>query len=306
MQWSSEMNYSLSEIAGLDAENLIGKSKAMAEDYQKNNEPGPEDVKGKPLWLNIHGERRYCLHYQSKNRKNGPVVFDIHGGGYVWGTPAGDDGFCLYLNEVLDIEVYSLEYPRTAEHPFPEALNELFDTISYMSSHASEFNFSPSGIALCGHSAGGNLVTAITLMNKMKKAFEIQCQILAYPVVTQELNVTDEDIAEDGLGLSRELMAFFARVYAPEENTKKNVLCSPLLADEEELRGLPPAVIMTCGKDIIRFQGREYAGKLVRANVEVLMREFEDCAHAFEVFDGPYMKAGQDFLIQGIKFFLGI
>jgi acetyl esterase len=302
----SEMNYSLSEIALLSEEELISKSQAMERAYQIQNKPRPKEVKGVPTWLDIHGESRYCLHYSSKKRKNGPVFIDIHGGGFVWGSPEEDDLFSARLNKLLDIEVYSLEYPRTAVHPFPEALDQLYDTIKFMADHSGDFNFNPMFMAVGGHSAGGNLAAAITLKNNKHKDFNVKCQILAYPCVDFDINkISDEEIAKDGLGLNREIMAFFNRVYVPRTK-RKDEFCQPILATVEEMKGLPPAVLLTCGNDILRFQGRAYGAKLMEAYVPVLAREFDGCAHAFEVFQGEHMQEGQDFLINGIKFWLGL
>jgi len=39
----------------------------------------------------------------------------------------------------------------------------------------------PASTALCGHSAGGNLAAAITLMNQQRHDFSISLQILDYP-----------------------------------------------------------------------------------------------------------------------------
>ncbi len=291
-------------ICRMTPEDLIRQTKEMQRDYERKNKPQPEDVKGIPTWLRIHGEKRYCLHYPSKSRKRGPVFFDIHGGGFVWGYPEEDDLFCARMNEVLDVEIYSLEYPRTAEHRFPEAFDELYDTIKYMAAHGEEYNFDPEQIAIGGHSAGGNLTAAITLKNRKEKNFPIKCQILAYPGVSLE-DPSLKNIEENPLGLTSELMELFAKAYVAKEDSK-NIYCCPLLASREEMKGLPPAVVLMCERDPIKYQDREYVRKLLEANVEVLVCEFAEAAHAFEVFPGPLMEAGQDYLIRGFRYFMGI
>jgi acetyl esterase len=46
---------------------------------------------------------------------------------------------------------------------------------------------------------------------------------------------------------------------------------SPLLA--ETLDGLPPAMLLTCGLDPLRDQGRAYAGRLIEHGVRTIFRE---------------------------------
>jgi acetyl esterase len=305
MSWHFQLKYSLNEVYHFTRQELIVESEALNNNYQIYNEKAFANIIGTPKLMNIHGEKRYCLHYASKNRKNGPVFFDIHGGGFIWGAPEEDDLFSSRLNKTLDIEVYSLEYPRTAAHPYPEALNQLYDTIKYMSEHAEYYNFDMNQIIIGGHSAGGNLAAALTLLCKERRELQIRCQVLAYPVVAQEYAFTDEDFKNDDNNVSPEMLEFMKRVYESPNNVI-NKFCAPILASEEELRGLPPAVIMLCQKDIFRTQGREYASRLVAANVPVLIHEFENCPHAFEIYKGKYMQEGQDFLINGIRHFVGM
>ena len=54
------------------------------------------------------------------------------------------------------------------------------------------------------------------------------------------------------------------------------------------------------------FQGREYARMLMDADVPVMLFEYPKVTHAFDVFPGPDMERGQDFLICGLRFFMGI
>lgn len=287
-------------------EEIMEKGLQMQSDYEKKNKPAPENVKGIPTWLDIHGEKRYCLHYPSKNRRNGPVFFDIHGGGFLWGYPEEDDLFCKNMNETLDIEIYSLEYPKAPEHMFPAAPEQLYDTIQYMAAHAKEFNFDAKQIAVGGHSAGGNLAAVLTLMALERRGFEIQCQVLAYPGVDITAGqFTPDMFKDDPIGLSYELCEFFAAAYAKKEDWN-HVYCTPLRATREQMTGLPAAVVMTCENDALRFQGREYALKLIEANVPVLAYEVPGAAHAFEVFPGPLMKTGQDYLIRGLRYFMNI
>lgn len=284
-------------------EEIIRKGLQLQSDYEKNNKPAPQDVKGIPMMLNIGDESVYCLHYPSKNRKNGPVYIDIHGGGFLWAYPEEDDLLCDNVNRTLDIEVYSLEYPRAPLHMFPEGIESLYRTIAYMSDHAEQFNFDADQIALGGHSAGGNLTAALLFKNKQEKRFKIKCQVLDYPCVDNRADAIKPEMFKEGDILSIELMDFFRLAYCTDADVN-NILCTPILATQEDLRGLPPAVLMTCGNDVLRFQGREYAEKLRNADVAVMHFEYPNVTHAFDVFPCPDMEKGQNFLIDGIKYFM--
>lgn len=287
----------------MEREILIQKGRRLREDYERQNRPKPEQVAGIPMYIPVEGEEVYCLHYPSRHRRNGPVLFDIHGGGFLWAYPEEDDLFCKNVNETLDIEVYSLDYKRAPEHMFPGALYGLYDAIKYMVEHAGAYNFDPEQMGIAGHSSGGNFAAAIVLMCGRRSEFFFQCQLLDYPYVDLREGALTEEMCREDPVLSFELMDFFRICYTTKAD-ESHMLCSPICARQEELAGLPPAVLMTCGNDVLRFQGREYARLLTEANVPVLFYEYPDVNHGFNMFEGPEMKAGQDFVIRGLRFFM--
>ena len=288
-----------------DRAEVVAYGKALREDYERRNRPAAETVIGEPMQIAVGEQTVYCLHYPSKRRKNGPVFFNIHGGGMVWAYPEEDDSFCANVNETLDIEVYSLDYLRAPEHMYPEAVELLYRTLVQFAQSAARYNFDPAQMAIGGHSAGGNFAAALTLMAAARGDVRFACQVLDYPAVDMRPSAFTEEACALMPSLPKSLLDYFSLAYMKESDAD-DPYCNPIVAAPEQLRGLPPAVVMTCERDPLKYMGRAYTQKLIEANVPVLHYEYPGVEHAFDVFEGPEMKKGQDYLIRGLKFFMGL
>jgi len=64
-------------------------------------------------------------------------------------------------------------------------------------------------------------------------------------------------------------MAWFWDAYAPNKEDRKKTAASPLSATLEQLKGLPPGLVIVDENDILRDEGEEYARKFIQAGVEV-------------------------------------
>lgn len=81
----------------------------------------------------------------------------------------------------------------------------------------------------------------------------------------------------------------------------KDSYCSPLLASEEMLKGLPEALVTSAGHDNFRFEDAEYAKRLVLAGVKVTQKCFLDSYHGFIVHCTDEWEAGQQLVIDTIQ-----
>lgn len=89
----------------------------------------------------------------------------------------------------------------------------------------------------------------------------------------------------DGPWLTKAAMEWFWNAYAPDKAARKDPHMSPLNATIDQLRGLPPALIMTAENDVLRDEGEEYAHKLLQAGVEVSAARFLGTTHDFAMLN---------------------
>jgi acetyl esterase len=70
---------------------------------------------------------------------------------------------------------------------------------------------------------------------------------------------------------------------------RKNPHASPLLA--ESLEGLPPAIVITAGFDVLRDEGVAYAERLEAAGVPTASVEYPSMIHGFVSMDRVFGEA---------------
>jgi acetyl esterase len=212
-----------------------------------------------------------------------PLYVDMHGGGFVLGNAFMDEAMNLEVAKRVGCAIISLDYAKAPRHPFPVALIQVLQSVDYLRSRSGEFGIDPERIGIGGHSAGGNLAAAACLKAKREGLPAFSCQLLDYPPL---------DLATDPFAKPRpagcippSMAAMFNDCYV-ERETARDPLASPLFADEAELSGLPPALVILAGMDSLHDEGLRYAEKLEAAGVPVELREYPEAKHGFTTGKG--------------------
>ena len=76
-------------------------------------------------------------------------------------------------------------------------------------------------------------------------------------------------------------MQWFWDSYAPDVAVRSEPTAAPLRATLEQLRGLPPALVLTAEADVLRDEGEAYAHRLLAAGVAVTAVRYLGAIHDF-------------------------
>lgn len=209
-----------------------------------------------------------------------PVIFYIHGGGWVMGDENTHDRLIRELAVKVHAAVVYPIYTPAPEGQYPEQIEDMFAALVYVAKHAKEFNFN-NKLAVAGDSVGGNMAAVMTLMAKEKGFPKIDFQLLLYPVTSAAMDTPSYSDFAEGPWLTRKAMEWFWDAYLPEKKRRGEIYASPLEASAEQLKGLPRALIITDENDVLRDEGEKYAQKLAEAGVKTASVRINGTIHDF-------------------------
>ena len=116
-------------------------------------------------------------------------------------------------------------------------------------------------------------------------------QLLVYPATDLTRSFPSHRTFGEGYMLTSKTIDWFLANYLNDEREKRDPRGSPLFA--ADLRGLPPAFVLTAGFDPLRDEGRAYADKLREAGVQVEYTCVEGALHGFFSCGGVFQHAAR-------------
>lgn len=192
-----------------------------------------------------------------------PVVVHFHGGAFVMRYPEMDDWWCRYLAAEAGVAVANVDWSVAPQARYPVGQEEGHDVAAVLARHGAEYGVDGRRLVVSGFSAGGQVAASVCLQARDRQTFAPLLQVLGVP----SLDVAS-DVPDTGGSLTPGLRRFVRRVYFPDAARRREAYASPLLAGD--LSGLPPTVVLTGERDVLRPEGDAYARRLEAAGVEVV------------------------------------
>src|SRR5438093_2846493 len=201
--------------------------------------------------------------YTPETRAPRPLLVFFPGGGWVIGTFETHAAVCRHLAKQSGAVVVAVDYRLAPEHKFPAAADDCYAATKWVAENAAALGGDAARLAVGGDSAGGNLAAVVSLMARDRGGPAIALQLLVYPVTNHAYDTASYRENADGYLLTRDSMVWFWNHYLRTAADGDNPLASPLRA--KDLRGLPPAMVLTAEFDPLRDEGEAYAMRLQEA-----------------------------------------
>jgi acetyl esterase len=224
--------------------------------------------------------------YRPEGTPTGVVVY-IHGGGFVIGSIGIMDNVAREIAHASGAVVVSVGYRLAPENPFPAGLDDCEAVTRWAFANAAKFGAAKAGgakVAVAGESAGGNLSAAVALRLRAAGDLALAGQVLIYPGAAGGREFPSA-VEFDGLVISRKSRAYYWEAYSGDNNIDDDPFAAPLTAPD--LTGLPPALVILGGCDLLRDEGRAYAARMRADGVDVEEVCYPGQPHGFVNFMLP-------------------
>lgn len=263
------------ELSVADARKVL--SDAQAGDVAKL----PADIEDRKIAVGPRGEVAIRVVRPQGGTGALPVIMYFHGGGWVLGDRHTHDRLIREVANGAQAAVVFVEYTPSPEARYPVAIEEAYAATKWIAENGRSLNLDTSRMAVAGDSVGGNMAAAVTLLAKERGGPGIDFQVLFYPVTDAGFDTPSYQQFATGHFLTREGMKWFWDQYAPDKSVRNEPTASPLQASLDQLRGLPPALVINGECDVLRDEGEAYARKLIQAGVPVTATRYLGTIHDF-------------------------
>lgn len=211
-----------------------------------------------------------------------PVLFWIHGGGYVIGTPEQDVSFISRLLARFDIVVASVDYRLAPDHPFPAPLDDCHAALAWVVHHAGKLGVDADRVIIGGQSAGGGLAAALVQRTVDQGPVAPIFQLLIYPMLDAKTVAREDDAGTGDFIWTANSNRYGWQSYLGADPTSGSYPDYAVPSARADLSRLPPAWIGVGSLDLFHDEDRVYAERLRQAGVNCEFVMIDGGYHAFD------------------------
>lgn len=220
-----------------------------------------------------------CYHPLKKGPAEGAALIYLHGGGFIVGSlDQFETAMCL-LAEISGAQVYAVDYKLAPEYQWPVQLEEGEFIVNWLHANAQERGVDAQRIALGGDSAGGNLTCTISLKLRDEGGPKLALQMPLYPEAKMPFETLAGEQNKSGGYVDTAGVFLFLWSLLPQGVDYTQPYITPMNASSHA--DLPPALLVTCGFDMLRDVGHQYAQKLAAAGNKLIYVHYPELPHGF-------------------------
>ncbi len=204
------------------------------------------------------------------------VLLYVHGGGLVYKGSINHYEFCKRLAEENVSAVVFVDYRLAYKYKYPVPVEDSFSAYKYILKHIKKYN----KIIVAGDSAGGCLAIDVIRKAKDLNLYIPDYLLLFYPVIDKRMITKSMKEYTDTPVWNSILNKKMWDLYLDGNNS----YISP--GEMEDVSFMPSTYIETAEYDCLHDEAIEFAEKLKKANIEVVLNETKGTMHGFDMKNG--------------------
>ncbi len=284
---AAELEAEVASLAAAHADPAAARAAVREFVTRRNTVRTPDDIEFEPVdaggvpaeWVRppLDPERR--------------VVIFVHGGGWLFGSPAESRELTARLARAAQARVLALDVRLAPEHPFPAPIDDVLTAFDWLIGDGAD----PREVAIVGESTGATVALSAVIRLLERGAAGPGAVVLLSPVLDLRRS-QDDDAPEPVRTILANTPAYLAGVDASSPSV------SPLLAD---LNGLPWLLVQFGSADPYAEDARALVAAASSSGVAATEEEWLGMPHRWQLFPHIYdatraiHRAG-DFLLQRI------
>lgn len=272
------------DVKIIEAVNAMREACKLSDDKRDSGLPHdiPEVIRYDDLKYGEYPKWNLLDLYLPKNVSgNIPVIINIHGGGWVYGTKETYQYYGLGMAK-RGFAFVNPNYKLAPDVQFPGELDQVDQYIHWVADHADEYNLDKNNVFIIGDSAGGQMAEqyAVVLTNKEYRE-KIGYKLTDLKIRAIALNCPATFVLDPGM-ISGAVSAYFTHEILNDPNLKD------LLNVEKYItKDFLPTFIATANQDFARDCSIRLDGYLRAKEVEVIQKSWGDLenprAHVFMI-----------------------
>lgn len=211
--------------------------------------------------------------YKPRGKENVllPVLVNVHGGGYIYGTKETYQFYCASLAQ-MGFTVISFNYTLAPKKRFPTQLSEINDMFTWIMTHDQRYSLDLDNIIGIGDSAGTQLLAEYTIIHQNEKFAAL------FPFKTPEnlsfkallLNCGIYEFHLEDKNTSLLLKEYLSKKGLKNPETIKRVQILDKISPS-----FPPSYILTAEADFLKPESENLDKLLTELGVDHIFRCYE-------------------------------
>lgn len=248
----------------------------------------------------------YVYRPKSAIQGKAPVIYFIHGGGYILGNARMSNASMFDLAERSGAVVVSVEYRLGTDAPYPADIDDAYHGLSHVFDQADKLGFDRNKIVIMGESAGGGLAARLALKTRDIGKYRPAGQVLIYPMLDYRTGTNASPYKNPYAGefvWTPQLNRLGWSTLRGNQTIPESEMPYYSAAMARDLAGLPRTFMMVGTLDLFVNEDIDYANRLVEAGVPTDFLLIDGLYHAFELVrpDSPQTQQYLDARTKAIR-----